>query len=269
MATPSLRCGSFQGRPNGWIFPLKHADMALDPFDGNEDVIVGGRSCPGSSIGRVVMVRLRDGKVTPLTDPTNEASVSHVSTRNLERPGWAYVSYFKADGKCFNDEIVAVKLDGSGSVERYTHKHSVTPGCYRCESHPVPSPDGRRVLFASNWAEDCGTGCGSVSEIKDYVVSPSGTVDPGVSTGLSLNGIYPNPAPTLPVIAYSIQERAPVRLDLVDVAGRSVLRFDLGSPDPGCHVTNLGGGRGPAPGMYWLRLRQGSRHATSAVVFIR
>src|SRR5207247_3251544 len=47
MASASLRCGSFAGRPNGWIFPLKHADMALDPFGNYQDVVVGGRSCPG------------------------------------------------------------------------------------------------------------------------------------------------------------------------------------------------------------------------------
>src|SRR5213076_873085 len=123
MADEAGRCGSFAARPNGWIFPLKHADMALDPFDGNQDVIGGGRACPGSSIGHVVKVRLRDGQVTPLTDPSNEASVQHVSTRNLDRPGWDYVGYYKVDGERFSDEVVAVKLDGSRSVERLAHKH--------------------------------------------------------------------------------------------------------------------------------------------------
>src|SRR6185312_14178068 len=33
MANEALRCGSFAARPNGWITPLKHADMALDPDD--------------------------------------------------------------------------------------------------------------------------------------------------------------------------------------------------------------------------------------------
>src|SRR6266850_3600643 len=126
MAATSPRCGSFAARPNGWIFPLKHADLALDPFDHNEDVIVGGRGCPGSRIGRVVKVRLRDGQVTALTDAAREAPVSHVSTRNLDRPGWAYVSYYEADSMRFGDEIVAVKLDGSLTVERLAHAHSLT-----------------------------------------------------------------------------------------------------------------------------------------------
>jgi hypothetical protein len=80
------------------------------------------------------------------------------------------VSWYKVDGKRYSDEIIAVKLDGSGSVERLCHIHSATSGCYRCEAHPVPSPDGRRVLFASNWAQDCGSDCGFPTDIKDYVV---------------------------------------------------------------------------------------------------
>jgi hypothetical protein len=170
MAAGSLRCGSFASRPGGWIFPLKHADLAVNPYDHDEDVLVGGRACPGSRIGHVVMVRLRDGQVTALTDPRNEASVQHVSTRNLDRPGWAYVGYYKGAGRRFSDEIVAVKMDGSGEVERIAHKHSASSGCYRCESHPVPSRDGRRVLFASNWEQDCGGDCGERSDIKSYVV---------------------------------------------------------------------------------------------------
>ena len=51
--------------------------------------------CPstvnGKPMGGVVMVRLRDGIVTMLTDPANEAFPHHISTRNLDRPGWVYV----------------------------------------------------------------------------------------------------------------------------------------------------------------------------------
>ena len=168
MASGSLRCGSFQSRPNGWIYPLKHADMALDPFDGNEDVIVGGRACPGSSLANVVMVQLRDGLVIPL-GRGGEAPVYHVSTRNLDRPGWAYVSFYRVGGKRYSDEIVAFKLDGSGAAEPWCRIRGQASGCYRCEAHPVPSPDGQRVLFVSNWVWDCGAGCGSIRVIADFV----------------------------------------------------------------------------------------------------
>jgi hypothetical protein len=71
-------------------------------------------------------------------------------------------------GMRYNGEILAVKLDGSGQVERFGHYHS-TAKPYRAEAHPVPSPDGRRVLFASDWADDCGSGCGSKGVINAYV----------------------------------------------------------------------------------------------------
>ncbi len=162
---------------NGFILDLGHADFALNPFDANQDVLIGQRSsgCPssvnGAPMAGVVMVRLRDGFVTMLTNPTNEAFPHHISTRNLDRPGWVYVSYYPGPGQRFNDEIVAIKMDGSLAVERLAHIHSAIDGCYRCEPHAVPSRDGQRVIFASNWATFCGTGCGASSDIKDYVVT--------------------------------------------------------------------------------------------------
>jgi len=163
----------------GFVYSLGHADMTLDPFDGDEDVIVGQEKCgnrgatiDGKRIGGVVLARLRDGAIKSLTDPKGEAAPHHVSTRSFAHREWAYVSYYaERPTKRFNDEIVAVKLDGSGAVERLAHQHSRTPGCYRCETHAVPSPDGRFVLFASDWMLDCGSRCGTQSVVSAYVVA--------------------------------------------------------------------------------------------------
>jgi hypothetical protein len=160
----------------GYIYDLGHQGMALNPFDKNEDVIIGQRRswCPatvnGASMGQVVMVRLKDGLVTTLTKPDNEAYSYHISTQNLDRPGWAYVSFWPKSGSRFDDEIIAVKLDGSQTVERLAHTHTDTADCYRCEAHPVPSRDGKRVIFASSWSLNCGSGCGTQSDIKAYLI---------------------------------------------------------------------------------------------------
>ena len=174
MATTSPRCtGTAEA---GFIYDLGHQDLAANPFDHGEDVILGQEHCgnrrkrvAGVLMGGVVMVRLRDGAVTSLTDPTNEAYPYHISTRNYDRPGWAYVSYWPDPGRRFDHEIVAVKLDGSGTVERYAHTHTETSACYRCEAHAVPARDGRRVLWASNWMTN-GGGTGVKSVIQAYVV---------------------------------------------------------------------------------------------------
>jgi hypothetical protein len=153
----------------GFIYDLGHQDLMSNPYDHDEDVIIGqehcgnrGRRIAGVLVGGVMMVRLRDGAITALTDPANEAYPYHISARNYDRPGWVYVSYWPSVGRRFNDEIIAVRLDG-GAVERFAHTRTQTMDCYRCEAHAVPSRDGKRVLWASTWG-----GLGPV--VQAYVV---------------------------------------------------------------------------------------------------
>jgi len=155
----------------GFIFDLGHADMTIENGD---DVIVGqNRSwCPGTvngaTMGQVIKVRLKDNVVTSLTKG-NEAQAHHISLRSYDRPGWAYVTYYNIPGKLYSNEVIAVKIDGSGQVERFTHTHS-TAAPYRNEEHAVPSRDGMRIIFASGWDVSCGNGCGSSSNPQAYVV---------------------------------------------------------------------------------------------------
>jgi hypothetical protein len=162
---------------DGFIYDLGHLDMTANPFDSGEDVIIGQEQCgrvgsrlDGELIGGVVMVRLRDGAVSSLTDPRNEAHPYHISATNVDRPGWVYVTYWPGQGERFNDEIVAVKLDDSGTVQRFGHTHTDTADCYRCEAHAVPSPNGRRIMFASAWNANCANRCGSASNPQAYVI---------------------------------------------------------------------------------------------------
>jgi hypothetical protein len=163
---------------DGFIYDLGHQDLTINPFDDNEDVMIGqehcgnaGRVVEGQLIGHVIMVRLKDGRITSLTDPTNEAYAYHISARNNERPGWVYVTYYSNQpGLRFNQEIISIKLDGSRAVERWIDHHNDDMGCYRCEVHAVPSPNGSRILFTSVWNIDCGRMCGNLSVRQAYVV---------------------------------------------------------------------------------------------------
>ncbi len=127
------------GRPS-------HYDLTID--ENGDDVAVGG-SRSGPDDGRVIKRRLNDGKVTVLTAG---GYASHTSTRNVNRPGWAYVTYQHRGPSWppYWDEVVAVKLDGSLTIERIAHLHTKRTD-YLTESHAVPSPDGNRVLWASDW----------------------------------------------------------------------------------------------------------------------
>ena len=127
------------GRPS-------HYDLTID--ENGDDIAVGvSKSKPDD--GRVIKRRLRDGKVTVLT---SGGYAGHTSTRNVRRSGWAYVTY-QGRGSAWPpywDEVVAVKLDGSMTAERIAHLHTKRID-YLTEAHAVPSPDGKRVLWASNW----------------------------------------------------------------------------------------------------------------------
>ncbi len=274
MATGAMRCGSFAARPNGWIFPLKHSDMAFDPFDGNEDVLMGGRACPGSTLGHVVKVRLRDGQVTSLTDPANEPSYSHGSARNSSRPGWFYVTYSRDPvytGYRFRGEVVAVKMDGSGSVQRFAHYHS-TQLTYDSEAQAVPSPDGRMVLMASDWSDACAPPCGVGAVVRDYVVMASETGPVGMPPSAAAEGLVlmppgPNPSPGGFRVSFTLPSSGPAALELFDVAGRRLAFRDVGAMGAGTHQVDLDEGHRLVPGIYLIALTDGhERKAVHAVV---
>jgi hypothetical protein len=276
MADNSLRCGSFANRPNGWIFPLKHGDMAYDPSDGDEEVIIGGRACPGSTLGRVVKVRLRDGKVMGLTDPNNEPPYEHGSARNIDRPGWFYVTYSGDStelGSRFFGEVVAVKTDGSGEVQRFAHYHS-TQSVYLSQVQAVPSPDGRRVLINSDWCEGTPGPCPQPNQVQSYVVDArAGALLDAPATPqpreLRLSPPSPNPSREGLILRLSLPSGRPAALELFDVTGRRVSIHNVGVLGAGDHVVDLDAEHRLPTGVYLVTLTDGHASRTTKAVLLR
>ena len=131
-----------------------HGDMAID---GNGDDVYVGISKSDPDKYHVIKRRLRDGLVTDLVA---FGEGQHASIRNINRPGWVFLSYSGAYPKAdehpgwapFYMEIVALRIDGSGELRRIVHTRSVKSD-YRSEAHASPSPDGTQVIWASNWGE--------------------------------------------------------------------------------------------------------------------
>ena len=129
-----------------------HGDMVLD---GNGDDVYVGISKSDPDKYHVIKRRLRDGVVTDLV---TFGEGQHASIRNVNRPGWVFLSYSGAyptlgehpDWAPFYMEIVALRTDGSGGLRRIVHTRSVKAG-YSSEAHASPSPDGTQVIWASNW----------------------------------------------------------------------------------------------------------------------
>jgi len=58
-------------------------------------------------------------------------------------------------------------------------------------------------------------------------------------------------------------------LDLIDIAGRRLVRRSVGELGPGPHVLTLTSSPGLRPGLYFLRLVQGQRVIRARVVAIQ
>ena len=129
------------------LYPYgNHGDNALDAA-GNEIYVTN--NAPG-----VKSFRLSDGKATMLLGGTTAFEYGHVSGRNIDRPGWVYLSVYDNSttaGRPGRDQVVAVKTDGSGTVEVFGFTHHTNTTNYAMQPHAVPSPNGRDVLFASEW----------------------------------------------------------------------------------------------------------------------
>ena len=139
--------------------PLGHWDTGKDAA-GND--VAFGRPSSGTYNNRFVTRRFDTGAITPLT-PGYGYFAYHASMRALARPGWGEATIDPGQAPPFTGEVMWVKLDGSGAVERLAH-HRSTGSTFWAQPQGVPSPDGRRVLFASDW----GVAGGS---IQAYVVS--------------------------------------------------------------------------------------------------
>ncbi|TIU04681.1 MAG: hypothetical protein E5W39_12000, partial [Mesorhizobium sp.] len=129
-----------------------HGDMTVDD-DGSEVYVGISKSDPDKY--QVIKRRLSDGKVTPLM---KYGEAMHASLRALDRPGWVFLTYggdpdeisAHPDWAPYAQEVIALRIDGSGDVRRIAQTRS-TQLDYRSESHASPSPDGSQVIWSSNW----------------------------------------------------------------------------------------------------------------------
>jgi hypothetical protein len=143
-----------------------HGDMTVDS-DGREVYV--GISKSGPDKYQVIKRRLQDGLVTALA-PYGEHQ--HASMRAIHRPGWVFLSYagkpVTSPGRPgvapFGQEVIALKIDGSGEFRRIAHTINA-PHDYWSETHASPSPDGSQVIWSSNWGNPGGPVFDFVSQV--------------------------------------------------------------------------------------------------------
>lgn len=69
-------------------------------------------------------------------------------------------------------------------------------------------------------------------------------------------------------VSFTLASAQPAELELLDVGGRRVRSESVGSLGPGSHVVRFRRGESIEPGIYWLRLRQGSEQGVTKVVVL-
>jgi len=117
-----------------------HYDLAYD--ESGYQVAIGVAKT-GRYDGRVIKRNLKTGNITPLTPK-----------------GYAWHTSGTSKWAPFADEVIAVRTDGSLKFERIAKMRSRRTD-YRSEAHAAPSPDGRFVVWASNWNNRSGRPLGA------------------------------------------------------------------------------------------------------------
>jgi hypothetical protein len=164
----------------------------------------------------------------------NFNSSGHISCRNLNRPGYAYVSQ---DYEDHSGQIIAVKLEESGLVGHFGHHfNSYT----YFAAIPVPTPNGDKVMFTSDFGNN-------ENEDEIYVFETT------ISEVLNIDGIeslsvdvFPNPT-TNNITINSHQKLTKIELySSLGILVKSVKEVKLNTNS--LHIKDL------AQGVYFLKI---------------
>ena len=90
-------------------------------------------------------------------------------------------------------------------------------------------------------------------------------VQPGAALDFALRGAAPNPAADRMSVSFVLASDEPASLELLDVTGRRVLVREVGAMGTGAHRVDIGPAGQVAAGLYFLRLTQAGRVASSRV----
>lgn len=170
---------AFQNR----IIPYgNHGDLGY-AIDGDEVYVQFYGEYGG---GKIYMHKLNGNASSIVLNTHPDFGVSgHISCRNINRPGWAYVTMSELDESA---QIVAVKLDNSGMVEHFGH-HFSSALSYKQAAMAVASPNGDKICFKSDFGTDPVGG----SEVAYSFFANLATWLSTQDEHLNNVSIYPNP----------------------------------------------------------------------------
>ncbi len=170
-STPTTTPTGPQGDPQLGHFPVNwsHPTFAYGA-DGQTVYLVGssgswqGRTIDGvetltGRVGGLLAFNTATNTYTSLTNPDNEATVSHVTATNFDTPGYVFAAYSSVDGGTkYRGELVAVRLEdpnnpNDGLIRLAHHRTNAANGLWQSQAHLVVSRDASQLIFSSTWGE--------------------------------------------------------------------------------------------------------------------
>jgi hypothetical protein len=125
-----------------------HGDMGLDALGKEVYVQYGFGSDRQGNDNRGIWSYPLDGTERIQLLPS-KYNGGHLSCRNYNLKGWCYLSTSSQRYR----EVLGVKLDGSGVVNRFAQTHFESDANHGDGANVSVSPDAQKVLFYSNWGE--------------------------------------------------------------------------------------------------------------------
>jgi hypothetical protein len=141
------------------------------------------------------------------------------------------------------------------------------------ESLPLALASIDDALFVGGWFIEAGAKPSYyIAKWTEPAASVPDDVEPIVAE-CRLHQSSPNPMRTAATIAFSLERRSPVRLEVVDVGGRRVATLHSGALPAGEHTVTwdgrLASGEDAAPGVYFYTLQAEGRMEARKLLLLR
>ncbi len=204
-----------------------HGDLGY-AVDGDEVLVQYKAGSAG-----VYMYKLNGTGGEIIVNNSSEITASgHISCRNINRPGWAYVTQATSANPS-SKQIVAVKLDNSGIVEHFGH-HFSSDMSYDQSPMAVASPNGDKICFHSDFGTDPVAG----SEVAySFIASIDNTASVNEEQLDTLN-IYPNPTKDF----VTIKGKANTIYTIYDYTGKLIFTKKANTANTNIDLSELNSG---------------------------
>ena len=220
---------------------------AYDPR-GDRMVTFGGWSATGI-LGDTQFLTWDDGGEPATATSTGEFDNGVIQLEwNTQNTTSAIGAVYRREANTPWTSFGTVEADGQGVVS--FEDNAVTPG------HEY----GYQIVVSSEVGNEF------VGEVWVSVPTPTHVGTPNAVLALQPS---PNPAGGLWGVSFALTGDDPARLEMFNVRGQRIFSRDVGAYGAGAHRLEVGNAKDYPSGVYYLRITQSGRSATSRVVLVR